>query len=266
MHSRMLAFAVALLWAGSAAGHDFWIQPSTFFPERDRPLALRLFVGDGFEKESERPFEKKATPKLQLISAKNTTDLLPLGKDNTLPFAEVKVSQAGHHWIAVEREKKSIRLEAAKFNAYLRSEGLDDILAQRQAAREDDRPGRECYSRYLKCLLRCGAGDDGWKKTCGLRLEIIPLADPYSVKVGDTLKVRVQFEGKPLANVPFFGLNRGGEKVAKQKLITNKDGVAEVKLSGKGVWLLRLVHMRRCSDATEADWESYWAALTFEVR
>jgi len=29
---------------------------------------------------------------------------------------------------------------------------------------------------------------------------------------------------------------------------------------------VRLVHMRRCPDPAEADWESFWAAYTFGAK
>jgi uncharacterized GH25 family protein len=182
------------------------------------------------------------------------------------PFAQITFDKPGSWWVALERERKTIRLEADKFNDYLAEEGLDKILEQRRVLGEDRKPGRERYSRYLKCLLQVGAkSDDTWKKRADHRLEIEPVADPLSVKAGTAFKVRVLFEGKPLANVPLFALHREGEKVSRQKVTTAMDGTADVKLTHSGLWLIRLVHMRRCPDQEEADWESFWSALTFAV-
>jgi peptide/nickel transport system ATP-binding protein len=73
------------------------------------------------------------------------------------------------------------------------------VLEQRQLAREDTKPGRERYARYLKCLITCDAqNDETWKKTFEHRLELVPLANPATIQPGKTLKVRVLFEGKPL--------------------------------------------------------------------
>jgi hypothetical protein len=38
-----------------------------------------------------------------------------------------------------------------------------------------------------------------------------------------------------------------------------------LKIDHSGEWIVRLVHLRRCSEPKEADWESFWAALTFGV-
>jgi uncharacterized GH25 family protein len=265
MKGPFASLLVVIALASGAAAHDFWIQPDTFFPPKDRPVPVRVFVGDGFVKESERAFEKPATPRLRLVGAEGETDLLPSGREGKTPFVEVTLKRAGSHWVALERGRKTIRLEAAKFNEYLAEEGLDHVLEQRRLAKEDQKPGRERYGRYLKCLVQSGAADEGWKRACGHRLEIVPLSDPCAAKPGGTLEVRVLFEGKPLAKVSLFALRRDGEKVHKQKLTTGADGTAEVKVGQAGVWLLRLVHMRRCPDPAEADWESFWTSLTFAV-
>lgn len=263
----IIAGLLLLLVAGNAPAHDFWMQPETFFPALDRPVAVRLFVGDGFVVETERAFEKKPTTRLKHLNMEKTTDLLAQGREGKKPFAQATFSHAGHHWIVLERDRRAIRLEADKFNEYLAEEGLEKVLEQRRLLREDRKPGRERYSRYLKSLVQAGdKGDEAWKKLAGQRLEIVPLADPYSLKPGAALKVKVLFEGKPLVNVPLFAINKSGEKIDRQKLTTGMDGTAELKLSRAGVWLIRLVHMRRCPDAEEADWESFWSSLTFAVR
>ncbi len=83
---------------------------------------------------------------------------------------------------------------------------------------------------------------------------------------GGALKVRLLFEGKPLPNTALFALRKIGDKVTEQRLMTAADGTAEVRLTDKGTWMLRLVHMRRCAGRADADWESFWTSLTFELR
>src|SRR5207244_1981178 len=135
---------------------------------------------------------------------------------------------------------------------------LDKVLEQRRLTKEEKKPGRERYSRYLKCLIHCGGkSDETWKKPFGHRLEIVPLSDPGKVKPGETLGVRLLFEGKALAGVALFALHREGQKVLKQKLTTDTEGQARIKLSHSGPWLIRLVHMRRGGDPAEADWDSF---------
>jgi uncharacterized GH25 family protein len=267
MRRSQLAAVLSVLTAVCpAAGHDYWIQPETFAPPLNKAVAVRVFVGDHFKSEAERPFQKKPTVRFQLLSEKQTLDLAARGREGKTPMAEISCPQAGYYWINLERGPHFIKLDADKFNHYLAEEGLRAVLEQRRQAKEDRLPGRERYRRYLKCLLRGGGkGDDAWKKVLGHKLEIVPLADPGAVRPGGTLKVRVLFEGKPLAHVALFALHKQADKVSEQKLTTAADGTASVVVRGKGVWLLRLVHMRRCAGGADADWESFWSAWTFAV-
>jgi hypothetical protein len=96
-------------------------------------------------------------------------------------------------------------------------------------------------------------------------VEIVPLADPTGLKAGDTLKVRVLFEGKPLAGARVSAYSRGGEKVKTRSAVTSAAGEASFPLDA-GPCLVRLVHMRRATADREADWHSFWTALSFAVR
>jgi uncharacterized GH25 family protein len=166
----------------------------------------------------------------------------------------------------MERAPQRITLEAKKFNAYLTEEGLTPVLAERQRLGEADKPGRERYSRSLKALVQVGGrGDDTWKRSTGQRLELLPLADPFAVRPGGALGVRMLFDGKPLPGVKVFAHRRAGDKVTTQSAVTSGAGEVTFKLDGAGTWLVRLVHMRRARGDREADWESFWGALSFAV-
>lgn len=132
---------------------------------------------------------------------------------------------------------------------------------------ESDADVRERYSRYLKSLLQAGSRhDETYKRELGFALEIIPLANPYELKVGDSVKVKVLFEGKPLPNAKVFADNREAGSTRTQQARTTPDGIAALELDRSGFWLVRLVHMRRCADVAEADWESFWAAYSFGAK
>ncbi len=264
---RFLLVAAALLFSClPVRAHDYWLLPDTFFPAAGDSLAVRLFVGDDFVPEAERPFQKKATVRFQQLFGGKTTDLVPLGTEEKTPLLSLPVCDAGTHLFAMERIPRLITLEADKFNKYLAEEGLDSILAERKKAGEERKPGRERYSRCLKSLIQVGATrDETAVRVLGQKLEIMPGANPYALKIGDELSVRILFDGKPLAGVKVFAHRRDSDKVTTKSVAASAEGRATFRLDGGGAWLIRLVHMRRVADA-EADWESYWAALTFGVK
>lgn len=264
-----IGLVVLLLAVVPAGAHDYWLQPESFFPEVGKVVALRLHVGDHFASEAERPFQRKPTLKFQVLGAKETHDLNPLGEEGKTPVARITARAPGTHLIRMERAPQLIKLDAEKFNRYLAEEGLDRILAERRQAGQDKAEGRERYSRYLKALIQAGdRSDDTYRRVLGQTLEIVPQANPCDQKVGATLPVLVLFEGKPLAGARLNACHQVDGKAVVRSLTTSDAGLATVKVERSGPWLIRLVHMRRCSDdkEKEADWESFWAALTFGVR
>jgi uncharacterized GH25 family protein len=267
MPTRLVAGIMTLLLAAvPAVAHDYWLVPDTFFVKPGAAAALHLHVGDDFVSEKERPFQKKPTLRFDLVRGKETVDLLPLGVEDKTPVATIKLKGTGTYLVRMDRAPQKIELEAEKFNKYLAEEGLDAILEQRRKLGEDKKPGRERYSRCLKALVQCGDLRDAAPGAVGQKLEIVPLANPYTLKAGETLKVRVEFDGKPLAGAQVFAHRRAGEKVTTRTVQTTADGEAAFKLDGAGEYLIRLVHMRRCADKDGVDWESYWAALTFGMK
>jgi len=265
MKRQTLASVIALLLlACSAKAHDYWLAPASFYSPPEKAVTVRLFVGDGFKSEAQRPFQKQPTVKFQLFSARDTLDLAAAGEDGKTPVARITPKKSGNYVVALERAPQHIKLNADKFYKYLKEEVLDAILEQRRKSGDDKKEGRERYSRYLKCLLQVGkAHDDTCKRVLGQRLEIVPQCNPYELKAGDTLTVRVLFEGKPLAGAKLFAHHQAGDKVTTKTVRTGKDGTATIKLDKAGSWLLRLVHMRPCTGDADADWESFWAACSF---
>ncbi len=53
------------------------------------------------------------------------------------------------------------------------------------------------------------------------------------------------------------------EKLAAR---TDNDGRVRFRLRPGGMWLVKAVHMVQAPAGTNAEWESLWATLTFELR
>ena len=267
--TRHLAAGLALLCLSttSVRAHDYWLEPESFFPEAGKPMAVRLQLGDHFASDGERPFQRKQTSVFQMIGAKKTFDLKEPGAEGKTPVAWVTAPTPGTYLLRMDRAAQLIKLDAEKFNKYLAEEGLGSVLEMRRRAGEDKKEGRERYSRCLKAIFQAGpTRDDTWKRVLGQTLEIVPQANPYELKPGAALSVRILLDGKPLGGAKVFAHCRTTEKVLTQTAISSKDGLATIQLERPGDWLLRLVHMRRHSGSEEADWESFWAALTFGLK
>ncbi len=268
---RFLTFlCLALLPVAPASAHDYWLEPERFFlpavgVESSGITPFHLYMGDGFKSEEERPLQLARTTRFALFVAGEETDLTIGLSDGQLPAFRFTPRRNGTHLFVMERTPQRLELAARQFNDYLREEGLTDVLRQRTSTRTDTQPGRERYTRYIKSLVQVGARHtDDYKRIAGQRLEIVPLRNPYQLKRGATLPVKILFDGQPLAGATVAAYNRTLQQPLTAR--TDSNGVARFKLTASGAWLVRLVYMRRCANCADADWESFWGACTFGVR
>ena len=107
-----------------------------------------------------------------------------------------------------------------------------------------------------------------WQSVMGHKLEIVPLADPAAKQPGDSLPVKVLFQGEPLANIAVERTD--GVTPIKEKDIprftTGKDGVALVPITSRGLQLLAVDYKVSPSKTPElADSDFYNATLSFGV-
>ena len=169
-------------------------------------------------------------------------------------------------WVVGFRSKqRSIEVDAVKFEAYIREEGLDDVVKARGDAKATDKPGREVYSRCAKTLLKVGnGGKDGHDVVLGLRLEIVPETNPYLVTAGDPLTFRVLFDKTSLAKGLVTARCRT-EPTHTVSARTDDAGRVTLKLDRAGEWLVKCTHMMKAPEETGMDWESVWASVTFDL-
>lgn len=147
------------------------------------------------------------------------------------------------------------------------------MIAERARLGESTRPGRERYSRFGKTLIKVGdaPGDAAATRPVGLKAELVPLTDPTSLKAGERCRFRLLFDGKPVAGAMVGAIYASAKTGADQWPLTawtDAEGEVEFALNDRGPWLVRSVHMvRRAGErgAEAADWESYWASLSFAL-
>lgn len=252
----------ASVWA-----HEYWLEPTSFFVKPGESVAVRMFVGEKLKAEEERPFQSSKTSVFRMYSAGGSFDLISAGRDGEVPLFTFSSAGEGTYLLALERTWSYITLSPDEFENYLREEGMDYIIAERRRRGESRQEGKERYSRYLKSLIQVGQRRD---RTCcrktGQVFEIVPTENPYEKRSGERLRVQVFFRGRPLSNKTIFADVRNGQSLKSERYETDSNGFASLKIGASGVWLIRAVHMERCSRNCEgSDWQSFWTAMTFGV-
>ncbi len=262
MTPRIALLAAALLLAAPAFAHDFWIEPSTFRPAVGSTLGVGLFVGQGFRGDA-LPRNPAIIARFVLVTDAGETPIG--GRAAEEPAGSVRVDQPGLLLIGYRSLDSQVSLEAAKFETYLKEEGLEAVIAARAKGGHSQKPSRELFSRSAKSLVEAGgSATTGYDRVLGLTLELVPEKNPYAMKAGDELPVRLMFEGKPLSGALVVALSRDDpEKKIAQR--TNASGRVALRLPKEGAWLVKAVHMVPVVGNSNADWQSIWASLTFEL-
>src|SRR5262249_18857882 len=148
---------------------------------------------------------------------------------------------------------------------YLKEEGLDGVAAQRARRNETGAKARELFSRCAKSLVLSGAASESQgDRTLGFPLELVAERNPYAIRAGQDLPVRLTYEGRPLAGALVVAMNRlnPSEKLTAR---TDTDGRVRLALRRGGMWMIKAVHMIPAPSNSNADWASFWASLTFEL-
>jgi uncharacterized GH25 family protein len=266
MFIRLLpCLTVAFLTTAHLSAHDFWLALSNWAPPSGTSVTITAGVGERFPTRTEFKSRPDWFDQWRVIGVSGdipvTNDFqradLTMATDVTLP--------ARGAYLGVMRvTPRTIEMNAQEFNDYLKEEGLEHILAVRQASGEADKPATERYSRYAKVAFRNGGGSAlHLTRPVGLNAEFVPATDPTAVHAGGSLTVRLLRDGKPVGAAAVTAVSEGSSIKGQ----TDADGSITLKIDREGAWLVKTVHMVRLSKAesAEADWESYWVTLSFHT-
>ncbi len=264
MKKKIISLVFIIALTGLVNAHEFGLQPTKFRYTPGELVNIDFMVGESFTGEF-WDMKRHHVEMLQLHSLSGSTDLIQTIKKTERKNLSVKIEKEGTHMLIMRSDAAFIELEAEKFNDYLKEDGLDYILEKRKAANTLDKPAREHYIRFAKLLVQAGDGvDDTYKKRTGMRIEIIPEQNPYSLKSGDYLQCLILFEGKPLPHTLVKVWSRLNNTTFLQNMYTESDGTLKFPLSTKGYWMVSTVKMI-AAEKPGADWQSMWGSLVFGI-
>ncbi len=261
----VLAALLVVVGVGSLSAHDTWIFPSALAIRPGDAITLNLTSGMAFPADD---FSIAATRVVRAaVRIGGTTT--PLGKPVAAALAlqyQWRAAREGIATLVVDLAPRTLTLAPDKITEY-----LDDIDADSSTRRTwkqlaaQGHTWRESYVKHSKTFVRVGepTADASWGTPSGLRLEIIPLRDPTTLHPGDTLRVRVLKDGRPIAGLSVGAIHESSPAVIFSR--TNSSGETVVTLPKAGRWLLNGTQLRRTQRAGLA-WESDFTTLTLGVR
>ena len=270
MKRTVLIFCIIVL-SVIAFAHEFWLHPRKYFYSIRETANIRFVVGENFQGDNWKGNKDKIAQLVHYTPSENLVDLSGRISANTGDSLQLPLQEEGTHMVIFNSTNSFIRLEADKFNEYLKDDGHDEVILYRKTHGEEKLAGTEHYQRSVKTILQVsGKLTDACTQATGLPLDIIPAENPYSIpdplsgKKKIILKFRVLFKGEALGNALVRGwYHIPGKGVQVDSVRTNKKGWVSLERH-PGPYMVSCVHMERTTDGGEADWQSYWGSLSFE--
>lgn len=273
---RILALLACALLSLPVLAHDFWMRPGNYRPVREALIEVGLFVGD-FGIGDAVPRTEDRILKFAAMTPDGEKKLL--GRDGLAPAGYLRTSSEGFYVLGYQSTPAFVTVPPTTFVSYLEERGLDAVREARAARGESDKPAREFYSRSSKAILKVGEeAASGYERALGLTLELTPAKDPYVLAWNaadgrfERLPLQLTLRGAPLAGALVRAINlddpprddQDTQRVLQAR--SDSEGRLGLCLPGEGRWLVAAVHMVSLEDRSQADFESFWASLTFEVR
>ena len=141
-------------------------------------------------------------------------------------------------------------------------------IGHRNTSKQQVSDAQESISsmKFAKALIKTSAeASETYQRIVGHRLELVPLMNPFSLKVDDIFKVQVLFDRKPLKGAE---VERGDglTPMAEQdipRFVTDQQGIATVPMIKSGPQLLVIDHRIPSAHPDLATTELYNATLSF---
>lgn len=265
--SRIMGFALIglAMVASPVSGHEFWIEPHDFTVAPNAEIKADIRIGQDFKGDA-FPYIPSRFVAFKRHDREGESDVD--GTTGDLPALTHAPRAEGLSLFTYVSVAERIRFQDwQKFAGYLEFEGLTAIPARHDArglARDDI---SELYTRCAKALVAVGDASADQDRATGMRLELVAGQNPTTVAPGEKMNFTLLWEGKPLTDtqVALFQKGQDGGDATRTITRTDEHGQASFAIPVHGTYLASAVHMIEAPADRNADWESYWASLTFGV-
>jgi uncharacterized GH25 family protein len=260
-----LALIGVMLAVSPASAHEFWIEPEDYAVDSGEEIRADIRIGQDFRGDA-FPFiparfrsflqhdDLGAEPIAGSIGATPALTAMPRAEGLTI-------------FTYVSTERSITFQEWEEFQEYLDYEGLDSIVERHEARGLPRDRIREIYFRCAKALVNVGPVASGEDRATGMPIELVAKANPATIKPGEPLQFQLLWQGEPLPDtqVALFHKPTGGTEASRITTRTDAGGNVAFTLDTPGAFMAAAVHMIEAPADRNADWESYWASLTFGV-
>ncbi len=230
----------------TASSNPLWLSAHKLSLAAGEKINVFCAFGHAFPKstfglEESKPFAEDGIKFVKVISPDGTTKelkLKPKMQGKKLFLCSVKEEQAGNYLFYAENNGMyTIRTKDGGRRYQSAGEVKEGVVkGVKKSVLE---------KTSMKLITHVGSeGRSVESAPVGLELELVPLRNTRTLKVGEYLKVRLYCQGEPLPHAKIHFRFTGKSKISKESLeyylttITNKKGIARIKLYDTGTYYI----------------------------
>ena len=237
-HILITAVTLCFMMFSNAFAHDVWMEKRNGDIGILYGHGLKLDPYDPEKIKDAKGFDSKGKAvKVEIVKRKESALISPKGEAATIGM----LFDGGYGVKTTEGSKKLTKREA---------KGNFEIIESTRSY------------KYSKAMV---GPSDVFSKPIGLRLEIVPQKNPFAIKIGETLPIKVLFEGKPLEGA-IIKAGCTHERKLKEYPATDKDGIANIVIEKSGNQIIATSYKTPLKDDPDADTLSLSTNIVFEVK
>jgi hypothetical protein len=263
---KFLAALILLTIHITVSAHDLYLKPDVFRMSAPGAQKIEMYLTDTRFPGDPLIWRGDKTVAYRLDGPSGARELIN-PKETALP---VLFQDPGTYQVGWEANVTYISINPETFDLYINLEGYQDVIDSRKKSGSESEYGRERYRRFVKTYVQVGEKlSEHFIKPMGFKIEIIPLSNPFLLRPGHELEVKVLFDGSPLADsrvMATYDTYSDQPEDYEQTVKTDQNGIARFKITKPGLWIVRANKILPVKDDEKADWESFWSNITFEIK
>jgi uncharacterized GH25 family protein len=233
---RKFSFALAMLvvlCAAPAFAHELILKPTKFTAPKGTELPIELQSTHIFIVKEE--VEDISTIKAGIFQGGKLVEspLKPNEPDLRIDFS-VKVPDGEKSTIILANKSGEIWSSTPDGSKPGSRKSLEDQGIKVTSARKTD--------KFAKAIINASESDKNFAAVAGQELEIVPVTNPASAKIGQYFKVKVLFKGQSAAMpvlATYDGFVKEFQNTYSYYTESDTDGIANIKITAPGLWIIR---------------------------
>ncbi len=251
----LFASVMIMFVATNVSAHYASVTVDNYHPDPGEEITILIGFGHKFPADGEMRRAAYDNTVLSIVNPKGKSQkiaITPNKENGNLPI-KVKLTEKGLYTIVLAM--KNFSTKTVEGYKYQPKNELTNVIHSKWSETISKAVVNVGY--YKKNVQELATND---------RFQIIPLKDPQKIQKDEYFPVKVLLDNKPFKGMVYATYDGFSDKKDTFCFATptDKEGIAEIKLTEKGLWLIKTDHSYPYEDLNKADEYSFKATMTFK--